>query len=228
MRVLVVDDDADFRLFLTTSLETMGSEVREAVDAAGALAALEEPGPAGFDIMLLDVEMPGMLGWELLAEVRAKGDEVPVIFVTGRESTADRVRGLRLGGDDYVVKPIEFEELSARIEAVLRRRRSLPSIEFGDVTLDLAKRRAFRAGKAVHLSPKEFDLLRALVEGGGEVLSRAKLLEDVWDMTFDPQTNLLDVHIGRMRRKIDRFGRPLIETVRGEGYRAVRRDAADT
>jgi len=224
VRVLAVDDDPDFLGFLRIALEEAGIELVPAGDAQQAVELLEVSGSHRFDLVLLDIEMPGPSGLDLMTRVRESGDEVPVIFVSGIERTEQRVRALRLGADDYMVKPIEFEELLARIEAVLRRRRALPTIEFGDLTLDLARRKATRAGKPVYLSPKEFDLLLVLVQAGGKTISRQELLRLVWDMDFDPRTNLLDVHIGRVRKKIDRFGRPVIQTVRGEGYRAQRRD----
>ena len=224
MRILAVDDDPDFLGFLRIALEEAGIELVPAGDADAALALLEDAAAHRFDLVLLDIEIPGPSGLDLLTRVRESGDEVPVIVLSGIERTEERVRGLRLGADDYMVKPIEFEELLARIEAVLRRRRALPTIEFGDLRLDLARRKAYRAGKSVFLSPKEFDLLLVLVQAGGQTISRQRLLREVWDVDFDSRTNLLDVHIGRVRKKIDRHGRPIIQTVRGEGYRAQRRE----
>ncbi|MCZ6598449.1 MAG: response regulator transcription factor [Planctomycetota bacterium] len=222
MRVLIVDDDPDFRIFTTHALEGAGIEYACAEDGLEGLRLLKESPRGSFDLILLDVVMPGASGWDLLLELREKGNEIPVIFVTGREKVEERVRGLRLGADDYLVKPVAFEELIARIEAVLRRRNELANIEFGDLTLDLARRKADRAGVPVDLSPREYDLLLALARGGGETVSRADLLREVWGLPFDPGTNVLDVHIGRVRRKTDRLGRPLIRTVRGEGYQLVR------
>jgi DNA-binding response OmpR family regulator len=228
IRALIVDDDPGFHSFVEIALEEAGMHCRVAESAEHALELLELVPAGTYDVILLDVEMPGASGWELLERLRSEGDEVPVIYVSARGTTADRVRGLRLGADDYLAKPVEFDELIARIEAVVRRRRSLSPIVFGDLTIDLARRRAERVGKRVELTPKEFDLLLTLVRADETVLSRQDLLREVWDMEFDPGTALLDVHLGRLRKKLDRFGRPLIETVKGEGYRAVRRAGETT
>lgn len=223
MNVLLVDDDPDFLLFTTAALEDAGMRYESAHSAEQGLAVLDEQPAGTFDLILLDVQMPGAPGWDVLTEMREKGDETPVVFVTGNEALADRVKGLRLGADDYVVKPIEYEELIARIEAVVRRRREMSPLVFGDLTLDLARRKADRGGARIALSPREYDLLFTLVEARGEILSRDQLLQKVWDIPFDPETNVVEVHIGRVRKKVDRHGRPMIETVRGEGYRAVAR-----
>jgi DNA-binding response OmpR family regulator len=212
MKILVVDDDPAYSAWISGVLARAG------------LQRLGEVSEGHFDLALLDVRMPLMSGWDLLLALRERGRELPVIVVSGEESVAERVRGLRMGADDYVIKPVEPEELLARIEAVVRRRRSLGPLDFGDLRVDPVRRRVERAGHKVDLSPKEYDLLLALVRAGGEVVLRNDLLREVWDMDFDPGTNLLDVHIGRLRRKVDGVGRPLIETVRGEGYRLLRRD----
>jgi DNA-binding response OmpR family regulator len=188
-------------------------------DGEQAAKVLSEHRPGYFGLVLLDISMPGTNGWEMLTALREAGDEVPVIFVSGLDSPEVRVRGLRLGADDFVVKPFSFDELLARMEAVLRRRRSLAPLCIGELTLDLRRRKAERAGKPVELSPREFDLLLALATIPGTTLTRAQLLFDVWDMRIDPGTNLLDVHLGRLRKKLDRHGRPAIQTVRGGGYR---------
>ena len=224
MKILLIDDDPDFRDFAKVALEESGIEFESADDAEAGLSRLGEGTGGEFDLILLDVEMPGRSGWDLVTDLRERGNEIPVIFVTGRESVDEKVKGLKLGADDYVVKPIEFEELIARIEAVVRRRRSLAPTEFGDLKLDLSKRKVRRGGAAVHLSPREYDLLLALVQANGDLITREALLEDVWDMRFDPGTNLLDVHIGRLRRKLDKHGRPAIQTVRGKGFRLVRHE----
>jgi two-component system copper resistance phosphate regulon response regulator CusR len=217
LKVLLVDDDPDFANLTRLGLEPHGVQCVTAQNGEEAALALEEQ--PGFDLILLDIEMPGVTGWDLLTNLREAGEDIPVLFVSGLQAVEHRVRGLRMGADDYLVKPIDHEELYARIEAVLRRRAAMPQLHFGDLRLDLAQRRACRGDRALHLSPKEFDLLLALTRGKGEVLSRSQLLEQVWDMTFDPGTNLLDVHIGRLRRKVDRQSSGLIQTVRGKGYR---------
>ncbi len=215
MRVLLVDDDADFRAFTKAAMESADIDYQAAEDVAGGLALMRK---GKFDLILLDVRMPGASGISLLMQIREAGNETPVIFVSAAGDVDDRVKGLRLGADDYLVKPIVYDELIARMEAVLRRRQSLAPIQFGDLSLDLARRKVERAGRAVNLSPREYDLLFALVSAKGEVISRQELMRDVWNMDFDPGTNVLDVHIGRLRKKLDRHGRPLIKTVRGKGY----------
>lgn len=221
MKVLLVDDDSDFRTVVQLALETENIQTAEAADGTTALATLEAASQGDFDCILLDIDMPGPSGWDLLLAIREAGDEVPVIFISGRGRPEERVKGLRMGADDYMVKPIEVDELLARLEAVQRRRRTLPALNFGDLKLDLALRRAYRQDQPVHLSPKEFDLLLVLAQAKGEVVSRETLLLEVWDLSFDPGTNLLDVHVGRLRKKVDRVGRPLIRTERGKGYRLV-------
>ena len=225
MRVLVVDDDPVYQAWIGEVLRKEGIQFEVAGDGEAALRRLDEVSEGDFDLVLLDVRMPRMSGWDLLTALREHGREIPVIVVSGDQSTQERVRGLRMGADDTVPKSVEPEELVARMQAVLRRRRSLGPLDFGEVRVDLVRRRVERAGRPIDLSPKEYDLLLALVRAGGEVVTRVDLLRDVWDMGFDPGTNLLDVHVGRLRRKLDRGGRPLIETVRGEGYRLVRHAA---
>lgn len=227
MKALLVDDDPDFRTVVQLALESESIEYVAAADANQALAALKEVSGSPFDCILLDIEMPGPSGLDLLLSIREMGDEVPVIFISGRGRTEERASALRMGADDYMVKPIEVDEMLARIEAVQRRRRSLAPLVFGDLRLDLAMRRAYRQDNPIHLSPKEFDLLLALAQAGGEIVSREDLLLNVWDLGFDPGTNLLDVHVGRLRKKIDRFGRPIIQTERGKGYRLTAHALAD-
>ena len=218
MRLLIVDDDPKLRNYVCAGLEQSGIEGVPAPDGQSALAILEDDA-RGFDLILLDVMMPEVTGWDLLADLRERGRETPVIFVTARDSVEERVRGLRLGADDYVIKPFAFQELIARIEVVIRRRKELPPVEVGDLKLDLARRQARRGETSIDLSPREFDLLLALVRAEGRTLSRTELLRDVWGIEGEPATNLVDVHIGRLRRKLDAHGPSLIHTVRGEGYR---------
>jgi DNA-binding response OmpR family regulator len=219
VRVLIVDDDPDVCQYISALLSSVGVESAVAKSGKHAIELMNAQRPAYFGIVLLDVTMPEKDGWELLASLREAGDEVPVIFVSGHNAPEERVRGLRLGADDFVVKPFSFDELLARMEAVLRRRGSLAPLRIGELKLDLARRKTERSGKQVDLSPREFDLLLALAKTPGATLSRAQLLLDVWDMSVDPGTNLLDVHLGRLRKKLDLYGRPAIQTMRGEGYR---------
>jgi len=218
MHVLVVDDDTKLRDFIRQGLSERGIESTEARDGDEALRIVSEP-TSRFDVMLLDVMLPAQSGWDLLLNLREAGNETPVIFVSALDAVEERVRGLRMGAEDYVVKPFALDELVARIETVVRRRKTLVPIEAGDVRLDLNRRQVFRADKEVDVSPREFDLLLALTRAEGEVLSRSELLRNVWGMEGEPSTNLVDVHIGRLRRKLDAFGPELIKTVRGKGYR---------
>jgi two-component system OmpR family response regulator len=219
MRVLVVDDDPDFRSYVLAGLKRAGIESEGASDGLMAKELLDRVGVEPFDLILMDVKMPGQSGWDLLLEMRELGRETPVIFLSGLDSVEERVKGLRLGADDYVAKEFDFDELVARIGAVIRRRRSLAPIEYADLKLDLSKRTAWRGGQQIVLSPREFDLLRTLVSRAGQVVKRSDLLREVWSLDIDPQTNVVDVHVARLRRKLDGHGVPLIQTVRGEGYR---------
>jgi DNA-binding response OmpR family regulator len=221
LRLLVVDDDPELCRTLEIGLRRVEIECVTASDGEAALRCLAESPAGHFDLILLDLAMPGKDGWQLLEELREAGRDIPVIIVSGIEKKEEKVRALRLGADDYVTKPFLMDEIVARVQAVVRRRLSMPPLEIGDLALDLAQRKVMRAGKDVALSPREFDLLMVLSRAKGEVLSREDLLREVWDITFDPGTNLLDVHLGRLRKKIDRHGRPAIQNVRGEGYRIV-------
>jgi two-component system OmpR family response regulator len=218
MRVLVVDDDPKLRDYVRAGLTESGYACECAADAEEAVETLRQD-VRGFDVILLDVMLPAMSGWDLLERIRESSRETPVIFVTARDTVEERVKGLKLGAEDYIIKPFAFSELLARIEVVVRRRKALPPIEFRDVRLDLVSRGAVRNGSKIDLSPREFDLLLALVRADGRTLTRADLLRDVWGFEREPETNLVDVHIGRLRRKLDRHGPTLISTVRGEGYR---------
>ena len=222
MRALLVDDDTDFRTFCRLALKAIDCEVREAPNAIEGLDILDAEADGTFDVILLDLDMPGASGHDLLYDIREKGDALPVIILSGRSEVEQKVKALRGGADDFMTKPVDSEELLARIDAVVRRRNTLAPLDYGVLTLDLAHRRVKRDGKACHLSPREYDLLLRLAKGGGETVKRDTLLEDVWDLGFDPGTNVLDVHIGRLRKKIDRSGVPLIETIRGVGYRLKR------
>jgi DNA-binding response OmpR family regulator len=202
-----------------------GIEAATAGDAEEARERLAGSG-APFDLILLDVMMPGRSGWEFLEEIRKGGDKTPVIFLTARHSVEERVKGLQLGADDYVIKPFELSELLARIEAVQRRRDAGLTIEVGDLRMDLARRTVVRGGQRIDVTPQEFDFLRVLVEARGRVLSRAELFEAVWGIRFDPGTNVVQVHVARLRRKNDRRAPMLIQTVVGQGYRIAAPEGA--
>jgi two-component system OmpR family response regulator len=218
LKILIVDDDPKLRGFVAKGLETHGIQSLSASDGNEALAVLDAASERP-DLILLDVMMPGKSGMEFLEELRRRGSDVPVIFVTARRGVEDRVKGLRTGADDYILKPFEFDELLARIEAVVRRRQTIPVYEMGSLRIDVARRIVERGGERVDLSPKEFDLLRTLAEAKGRTVSRTELLKVVWGINFDPETNVVDALVARLRRRIDRNGPPLIETVIGEGYR---------
>jgi len=221
LKCLLIDDDENFLRFTVMALEIAGLEYVAAPSAREGLEILEQSPAGAFDVILLDVSMPDVEGWDVLLQIRELGDATPVIFVTANGSVEDRVRGLRMGADDYVVKPIQYAELVARIETSVRRRRELPPLEFGDVRMDLVRRKVERNGTEVFLSPREFDLLLALVRARGEVRSKEELLHEVWGIDFDPETSVFDVHLNRLRKKIDRHGRVLIETIERQGYRVV-------
>ena len=218
MNLLIIDDETDVRALLRQILEEAEHTCQEAADATAALECLREQ-DGKLDAILLDVRMPGQSGIELLDEIRELGDETPVLFVTGNEAVEDRVLGLQKGADDYLTKPFSPEELLARIEAVVRRRHSLPRLVVGELSVDLGRRVVKRQGERIDVSPREFDLLRELVEAQGQVRSREELLANVWGIERDTGTNVVEVQIARLRRKIDRGHDPMILTVAGEGYR---------
>lgn len=221
MKVLIVDDDPKLRRTLQSGLAESGIECRGYGDVNAARAALQDD-PGSDDLLLLDVMMPGTNGWDFLAELRSGGDTRPVIFLTARQAVDERVRGLRLGADDYVIKPFDLNELLARIEAVVRRRGAPPSIlAVGDLTIDPTLRRIESPAGPIELSPREFDLLIELARRPNAVRTRAELLESVWHIDFDPGTNVVDVAIARLRRRLHAVTSPRIETVVQKGYRLV-------
>jgi len=217
MKILIVDDDPKIRSFVSRGLQESGIECESAEDGETALARLRsEP----FDLVLLDVMLPGIQGWDVLATLRRDGRSVPVIWVTARDGVDERVKGLQLGGDDYVVKPFAFAELLARIQAVHRRHALSEVRRVADLEIDPVAGTARRAGRLLDLTRMEYTLLRKLAEHEGRAVSRGELLKSVWGIEFDPGTNVVDVHVRRLRRKLDApFTLPLIHTVRGSGYR---------
>jgi two-component system OmpR family response regulator len=218
MRYLIVDDDPEFRRLLQRGLATDDISVTTAESAEAALEALQTIPRGHFDLAVLDVTMPGQSGLQLLAALREQGRRVPVVFVTARGDVAEKVEGLAAGADDWLVKPFALEELRARIAAVLRRQDDT-LLDYGDVRVDLGRQRATRDGVAMDLSPREFELITWLVRAKGEVVTREQLLKEIWEVEFDPRTNVIDVQMGRLRRKLDRLGPPCIESVRGQGFR---------
>ena len=220
MKVLIIDDDPGVRRYIQRVLEK--SEV-EGVEAAGPAEGREHlaGSPGTFDVMLLDISMPGQSGWDFLSEIREAGDDTPVIFLTAHHTVEERVRGLRMGADDYILKPFEGAELVARIEAVVRRRESLPVLTVGELRVDLARRIVERGGERIEISPREFDVLGELVQARGKVISKSELLKRVWDIDFDPGTKVVEVQVARLRRKLDKEEPSLIETIVGRGYRVI-------
>jgi len=219
VKVLIVDDDPASKRYTGMALEEAGIEYQSADCASDAKALLAKENGSKFDVLLLDVELPGTKGWEFLTELRAEGQQIPVVFVTVRESLEDRVHGLNLGADDYIVKPFEFTELVARLRAVLRRTNRGDLTRVGELTIDPETRRVERGGKAIELTPREFDILLLLVRAAGRLVSQKELLARVWGIDFDPETKNVEVHMHRLRKKIEAGGHVLIETVYGEGYR---------
>lgn len=222
MRVLLVEDDAHTAAFIAKGLREDGHAVDHAVDGKqGLFLASTEP----FDAVVLDRMLPGLDGLTLLRTLRGAGNAMPILLLTALGDTDHRVEGLRAGADDYLVKPFAYAELSARLDGIVRRNRSdggrePTRLRAGDLELDLLSREAHRGGRRIELQSREFRLLEYLLRHAGQVVTRTMLLEAVWDYHFDPQTNVIDVHISRLRQKIDHgFARPLLHTVRGAGYR---------
>ena len=218
MRALIIEDDPGIRDFLVKGLREALFAVDSAVDGVQGAEFLRS---TEFDIVLLDLMLPGKDGFRVLSEFRSAGKSTPVICLTARDAVADRVRGLDLGADDYLSKPFSFAELLARIRALLRRGPTLSSspLQVADLRIDLLTRSVTRAGQKIELTAREFALLEYLARNAGIVLSRTMLLDHVWDLNRDAFTNVVDVHINRIRKKVDfGFERPLIQTVRGVGY----------
>ncbi len=220
-RVLIVDDEPEMVRGLADNLRFEGYETVSATNGREGLELAMREGP---DLILLDVMMPQMSGWDVLRALRQKGLDVPVIMLTARGEEVDRVLGLELGADDYVTKPFSLRELLARVRAVLRRpgpRQRSETVAFGDVRIHLRGRQAFKGGREVRLTRKEFDLLRYMVEHRGEVLTRERLLDEVWGYEHFPTTRTVDTHILRLRQKFETDPeRPVhILTAHGQGYR---------
>jgi two-component system, OmpR family, response regulator len=217
MRLLVVEDDAKIASFIVQGLKQAGYAVDHAPDGMTGLALAES---TGYDAAIFDIMLPGLDGLSLVKRLRASRSQMPVLFLSAKSAVEDRVKGLESGADDYLTKPFAFSELLARVQALVRRATHAPDttrIVAGDVSLDLVTREVMSAGKAVELQPREFSLLEFLLRHAGHPVSKTKILENVWDYSFDPQTNVVDVVMHRLRSKVDP-DHVRIETLRGVGY----------
>ena len=219
MRILIVEDDLEAAEAMARGLTEAGYETIHAADGEAGLAVA---GKGGFDVLIVDRMMPRMNGLQLVETLRREGDRTPVLFLSALGEVGDRVDGLQAGGDDYLVKPYAFAELIARIEALARRRDTgsvQTLLKVGELEMDLIARTVHRGGKEIDLQPREFQLLEFMMRHAGQSVTRTMLLEKVWEYHFDPQTNVIDVHVSRLRQKLDKgFDKPLIHTVRNAGY----------
>jgi len=220
MRILIVEDDRDAADAMARGLAEAGFLCFRAADGN---TGLEAARAGGFDVLIVDRMLPGLDGVTLVETRRREGDATPVLFLSALGEIHDRVSGLKAGGDDYLVKPYAFAELIARVEALARRRETgsvQTLLRVGDLEMDLIGRTVHRQGHEIDLQPREFQLLEFLMRHAGQSVTRTMLLEKVWSYHFDPQTNVIDVHVSRLRAKIDKgFDRPMLQTVRGAGYR---------
>ena len=219
MKLLVIEDDREAAAYIAKGLAESGYVVDHAADGRNGLFMASS---GNYDALIVDRMLPGMDGLALIAALRAAELHTPVLILTALGAVDDRVKGLRAGGDDYLVKPFAFRELLARIEALLRRgsgNAATTRLKVGDLEMDLLTRIVTRSEREIDLLPREFRLLEFLMRHAGQVVTRTMLLEHVWDYHFDPQTNVIDVHVSRLRQKIDKgFAKPLLHTVRGAGY----------
>jgi len=220
MRILIVEDDAEAGAAMARGLGEAGHETTHVLDGALGLAAASG---GGFDVLVVDRMTPNMDGLTMVETLRRQGEQTPVLFLSALGEIEDRVTGLKAGGDDYLVKPYAFIELIARVEALARRRETgsvQTLLRVGELEMDLIGRAVRRQGKEIDLQPREFQLLEFLMRHAGQSVTRTMLLEKVWEYHFDPQTNVIDVHVSRLRGKLDKgFDRPMLLTVRGAGYR---------
>lgn len=219
MRILVIEDDQEAARYMIKGLKESGHVADHAADGEDGLALAQD---GGYDVLVVDRMLPKLDGLSLVSRLRTEGDDVPVLFLSALGDVDDRVKGLKAGGDDYLVKPYAFAELLARMEALVRRRSPddvATNLKLEDLELDILARRVTRAGREIILQPREYSLLEFLMRHAGQLVTRTMLLENVWDYHFDPQTNVIDVHISRLRSKIDKgFDKPLLHTIRGSGY----------
>jgi len=220
MRLLIIEDDPQASAYLVKAFREVGHNADSAADGLAGYAKAEA---GGYDVLIVDRMLPKLDGLSLIGGLREQKIDTPVLILSALGQVDDRVKGLRAGGDDYLAKPYSFAELLARVEVLARRRGGGAGEEttyrVGDLELDRLKHKVFRAGREIVLQPREFRLLEYLMRHAGQVVTRTMLLENVWDYHFDPQTNVIDVHISRLRGKIDKgHDSPLLQTVRGAGY----------
>ena len=219
MRILVAEDERELNSIIAKRLADEDYAVDSVFDGKN---ALEYMLTTSYDIVLLDVMMPGMVGFEVLKRYRAEGGTSPVLFLTARDAVSDRVRGLDSGGDDYLVKPFAFQELLARMRVLLRRndgKNKSSVLQVGDLSLDTSSHRAVRRGREIELSSKEFSILEFLMRNEGAILSRESIREHIWSWDYDGESNVVDVYIRFLRKKIDdKYDEKLIHTIRGSGY----------
>ncbi len=220
MRILIIEDDLEAAEAMSRGMTEAGYDCVHAPDGVDGLAAAQK---GGYDVLIVDRMMPRMDGVTVVETLRREGDATPVLFLSALGEIHDRVVGLKAGGDDYLVKPYAFPELMARVEALSRRRETgavATTLKVGDLEMNLIARTVHRTGTEIDLQPREFQLLEFMMRHAGQSVTRTMLLEKVWEYHFDPQTNVIDVHISRLRSKIDKgFDRPMLQTVRGAGYR---------
>ncbi|HVT77680.1 MAG TPA: response regulator transcription factor [Acidimicrobiales bacterium] len=217
-RVLVVDDEENITFLLDSALRHFGYDVRVANSGRDAITQVERFNP---DVVLLDVMLPDLDGFEIVRRLRLDGSKVPVLFLSAKDTTEDKVRGLTLGGDDYVTKPFSLEEVIARIQVILRRQGASAGsnkLNFADLEMDDEAHVVRRAGEVIELSPTEYNLLRFLMVNAGRVLSRNQILDHVWQYDFGGHATVVETYISYLRKKLDKLGPPLIQTVRGVGY----------
>jgi two-component system OmpR family response regulator len=221
MRILIIEDDREAAAYLTKAFREAGHVADHAADGLDGYALAEG---GDYDVLIVDRMLPKLDGLSLIRSLREQGIETPVLILSALGQVDDRVKGLRAGGDDYLPKPYAFSELLARVEVLSRRRAAARSTEptvyrVGGLELDRLSHRVTRSGQEIVLQPREYRLLEYLMKNAGQVVTRTMLLEHVWDYHFDPQTNVIDVHVSRLRAKIDKgFEKPLIQTIRGAGY----------
>ncbi len=225
MNILIVDDDPKLRGFLCKGLAEQSYTCSEAATVSQALKCLQQDRMTP-DLILLDVMLPDGEGWQVLQELRSKGRDTPVIFLTARSQVEERVRGLEMGADDYIIKPFEFRELLARIGVVTRRQSVPTSMTWGSLVLDNMANKVEHDGRPLDLSPKEFAVLRTLLSANGKVVNKAQLLSLVWGVEFDPGTNVVEVGIARLRKRLSDSGPERVQTITGQGYRMASDEGA--